>query len=134
MTLPPDQFPAAPFGTGTLAHLLERLACRDDNRCAACGLNGDACDPTPFRRQHPNASSPADGPAETPGLAGWLLLCGTATSGCRARVLAEPGWAREAGLTIAAQRDPAAVPVWHALHGLTWLDADGGHYPGREAR
>jgi hypothetical protein len=106
------------------ARIAVLLAGRDDGRCAACGQNSDFGQVTPVHRHRTRLEQ-----ADRSNPAGWLLLCGTATTGCRGRVDDEPGWARETGLTVAAHRDPADVPVWHALHGLVWLNADGGVYP-----
>ncbi|WP_242882652.1 hypothetical protein [Actinomadura litoris] len=106
------------------ARIAALLADRDDGRCAACGQNGDTAQVAPVHRRRSRLEQ-----GDRSDLSGWLLLCGTDTTGCRGRIEDEPGWARETGLTVAAHRDPADVPVWHALHGLVWLDAEGGVYP-----
>jgi hypothetical protein len=111
-------------GPVTAVRITVLLADRDASRCAACGQSADATEVAPVPRQRSRL-----GQVERASAAGWLLLCGTATTGCRGRVIDEPGWARQNGLTVAADRDPAEVPVWHAVHGLVWLDADGGVYP-----
>ncbi|KAB2344827.1 hypothetical protein [Actinomadura rudentiformis] len=105
------------------AILARRLVIRDDGRCAACGVSGDQATMNAFHR--PRSQRTPD----MTNFAAWLLLCGSSTEGCLMQVIEEPRWARTTGLTLAAHKDPTSVGVWHAFHGLVFLDADGGLYP-----
>ncbi|MEU6034016.1 hypothetical protein ABZ801_01260 [Actinomadura sp. NPDC047616] len=105
----------------TEAQVTARLNERDRGRCAVCGCASGVL--AIYPRSSVHTSSPRFD------LAGLLLVCGTAVTGCRQWLSNEPGWARSHGFTVAAHHDPAHVPVEHAVHGLVLLGHDGAVTP-----
>lgn len=54
------------------------------------------------------------------------MLCGTATSGCHLAAEQRGEQARDLGYWVPSWQDPRQVAVYHAVHGLIYLDDSGG--------
>jgi hypothetical protein len=91
---------------------------REQQRCARCGVviwSGGS-------RHHRKFKSRRGGDEVSNG----MLLCGSGTTGCHGWAHANPISARMVGFAVNADEDPRLVAVKHALHGLVWLDDEGG--------
>jgi len=58
-----------------------------------------------------------------------LHVCGSGTTGCHGHITLHPAVSREQGWSVPSWNDPADTPVWLALRGWVYLQADGSVVP-----
>lgn len=115
-----------PKDTGPDRTTRETVLERDDWRCVACSkvvLNQPYSLQHRVARQMGGTSDPA---SNSP--VNLITLCGSATTpdGCHLWCEQRSGEASDLGYWMPSWRNPADVPVHHALHGLVYLTDDGG--------
>lgn len=96
----------------------ERIDQREQRKCARCGMaiwNNAS-------RHHRKFRSRRGGDEVSNG----LLLCGSGTTDCHGWVHAHPVQARVSGFAVHTWENPRLVPVQHIMHGLVYLDDEGG--------
>lgn len=103
---------------------------RDRYACVVCGTSivnqPGSVQPRQFRgRGGARRNRTGPGPAR------FIVVCGTATSGCRGWVETNRDQARESGWLVPAWRDPREIPVLYRDGKLYYLDTDGGVHPAR---
>jgi hypothetical protein len=122
--------------TGPSWEVRELVRERDQERCAACGINIYVAGNWSWHhRRNRGSGGTSDPTANSP--ANLLLLCGDGTTGCHGHITTHPHAARMSGLSVSVNAqvsrgvkvDLATVPVKHAVHGLVFLDHDGSWRP-----
>jgi hypothetical protein len=122
--------------TGPSWEVREQVRERDQERCAACGVNIYRAGTWSWHHRRNRASGGTSDPAiNSP--ANLLLLCGDGTTGCHGHITDHPAEAYASGLSVSVNAqvsrglkvDLATVPVTHGVHGRVLLDHDGGWLP-----
>lgn len=110
--------------TGPSRRTRQAVIDRDDHCCVACGQWVDI-ETGRYSLQHRRARGAGGSRRpDTNSAANLLLVCGSATTGCHARIEANPIWALSRGYRVTQQQDPALVPVVVAGVGEVLLDPD----------
>jgi hypothetical protein len=108
----------------------DKVAERDQGRCASCGLNIVGQRSIDFSLHHRRpAGMGGDRTAVTHGTANLVLLHGSGTTGCHGYVESNRTESYDLGLLVHRYDSPDEVAIEHAVHGLVLLDNDGGWLP-----
>lgn len=114
-----------PRDTGPDAATVALVWSRDGGRCVRCGGVLTGTRGFDWSVQHRRARQGTDRRPDTNQPTNLILLCGSATTLCHGHVESYRDQARQHGWAIRQTKDPAAMPVQHALHGWVLLNADG---------
>jgi 5-methylcytosine-specific restriction protein A len=80
---------------------------RADQRCELCGVYAYGGS---LHHRRPRGMG-GDKRPETSAVSNALLLCGSGTTGCHGRIESNRNWARDEGLLVRPNDNPAEVPV-----------------------
>ncbi len=108
----------------------DKVAERDQGRCASCGLNIVGQRGIDFSLHHRRAAGMGgDRQAVSHSPANLVLLHGSGCTGCHGYVESNRTESYDLGLLVHRSDDPREMPIEHAVHGLVLLDQDGGVIP-----
>jgi len=109
--------------TATPKKLLRELEQRDGHRCAWTGYESDRL--VPHHRQNRGMG----GRPSVNRLSNLVWL----DSGINGLIESDPEWQSNAivrGIKVSTHGNPLLIPIQHAVHGLVWLDDQGGTHDG----
>lgn len=120
-----------PKDTGPDRTTRDLIKLRDEWRCCVCGESVYDKQASIHHRRNRGSGGSSDPAINRP--SNLLLVCGTGTTGCHGAltdnaqrlVALDAGWI----VLINTSDDPIDVPVHHAVHGLVYLDDEGGWSP-----
>lgn len=117
--------------TGPDRTIRELVKLRDEWRCCVCGESVYDKQASIHHRRNRGSGGSGDPAINRP--SNLLLVCGTGSTGCHGAltdnaqrlVALDAGWI----VLLNTTDDPIDVPVHHAVHGLIYLDDEGGWSP-----